>query len=448
MQQCNGLFYTQNSSKGVCSSGRRIHDSEGSGRYVVHLNASPIAGQPGWRWCARYRECSSSEVVASASARREEPTAPTEAADYILIGSDRGKGQNLWRWCSLCQGLFFNGNGLGLCPSGGEHSGKDSGDYTLMTEEDAGFLSSISSISSQDPLKHVRGEPQGQSWVNVNSPFGIIGQVFFPTDVHQLDDTDMAVLERIVLAYPPLFNVRRVNFEFHGHADHRHTIDHNFKLSAGRRAERVRDFLIEQLFPSPPPHSNFATTVRVYVEHPESQFLPADSEVLAGFRRTDIFAPPVKRSPQPPVNVPPPNRGSTRWQARISENRLRWTHGRVPDGHSRPEQQSRNEVSLRWDRVGGRLAGCGRRIGVEIFETSLAIRLTNFAGFARHTSAQAQLIAGPSIDIVHLLGPWHSAGAGTVYLEYVEMNEQGFNFGINAGTSVGTLDSLGPATPF
>lgn len=36
-----------------------------------------------------------------------------------------------WRWCSKCQGLFFQPNGGGLCPAGGGHDGSSSSRYAL-----------------------------------------------------------------------------------------------------------------------------------------------------------------------------------------------------------------------------------------------------------------------------------------------------------------------------
>ncbi len=44
--------------------------------------------------------------------------------------------QNGWRWCHLCQGLWFAGNPtLGVCPANGTagHSLAGSGNYTLTT---------------------------------------------------------------------------------------------------------------------------------------------------------------------------------------------------------------------------------------------------------------------------------------------------------------------------
>src|SRR4051812_29122967 len=40
-------------------------------------------------------------------------------------------GQNNWRWCHKCQGLFFGGNPGSHCPAGGAHDKTGSGDYLL-----------------------------------------------------------------------------------------------------------------------------------------------------------------------------------------------------------------------------------------------------------------------------------------------------------------------------
>jgi hypothetical protein len=48
--------------------------------------------------------------------------------------------QNGWRWCQLCQGLWFAGNPtLGVCPARGTagHSFTGSGNYTLTRYSDA-----------------------------------------------------------------------------------------------------------------------------------------------------------------------------------------------------------------------------------------------------------------------------------------------------------------------
>jgi len=40
-------------------------------------------------------------------------------------------GQNNWRWCNKCHGLFFAGHGAGVCPAGGGHDKTGSWDYSV-----------------------------------------------------------------------------------------------------------------------------------------------------------------------------------------------------------------------------------------------------------------------------------------------------------------------------
>jgi len=43
-------------------------------------------------------------------------------------------GQQDWRWCHKCQGLFFSGGNelVGACPAGDQHEKGRSGNYTLV----------------------------------------------------------------------------------------------------------------------------------------------------------------------------------------------------------------------------------------------------------------------------------------------------------------------------
>ena len=40
--------------------------------------------------------------------------------------------QNNWRYCNKCQGLFFAGVNMGVCPTGDSHDLTGSGDYALV----------------------------------------------------------------------------------------------------------------------------------------------------------------------------------------------------------------------------------------------------------------------------------------------------------------------------
>jgi len=43
--------------------------------------------------------------------------------------------QHDWRWCDKCQGLFYAGISLGVCPAGGSHRVGGSTDYALLVWE-------------------------------------------------------------------------------------------------------------------------------------------------------------------------------------------------------------------------------------------------------------------------------------------------------------------------
>jgi hypothetical protein len=57
---------------------------------------------------------------------------PGGSGNYTLT-QGTGSGQDDWRWCDQCEGLWFAGNGtFGVCPAaGGGHSESGSGDYFI-----------------------------------------------------------------------------------------------------------------------------------------------------------------------------------------------------------------------------------------------------------------------------------------------------------------------------
>lgn len=46
-------------------------------------------------------------------------------------GESMSSQQTDWRWCKKCQGLFFSGVSLGVCPAGGSHDPSGSINYKL-----------------------------------------------------------------------------------------------------------------------------------------------------------------------------------------------------------------------------------------------------------------------------------------------------------------------------
>ncbi len=105
---------------------------------------SVLTGQGNWRWCrncqglfffghARNGICpvggSSHDVVGSGGGVHTGGS----SGNYILaVGT--GTGQQNWRRCSVCNGLFFAGNNsLGVCPGNPNgHNGTSSGNYFLV----------------------------------------------------------------------------------------------------------------------------------------------------------------------------------------------------------------------------------------------------------------------------------------------------------------------------
>ena len=93
-------------------------------------------GQQAWRWCHKchglfFSGGQSTAGRCSAGGQHEKGvsgsyTLPHEQANF--------PGQSDWRWCHKCQGLFYAGGriAIGRCPAGGQHERNVSGNYTLI----------------------------------------------------------------------------------------------------------------------------------------------------------------------------------------------------------------------------------------------------------------------------------------------------------------------------
>lgn len=91
------------------------------------------AGQDNWRWC---RKCQGIYFAGSSTGACPAGGGHDHSGsgDYTLLqGLDAAAGQDNWRWCNKCQGLAFAGNpALGSCPGGGNHDHVGSGNYKLV----------------------------------------------------------------------------------------------------------------------------------------------------------------------------------------------------------------------------------------------------------------------------------------------------------------------------
>ena len=129
--QCQGLFFAGNPSQGCCPNAGILggsHSFRDSGNYKLVHN-TPSGGQNNWRWCSR---CQGMFFAGNSLGRCQAGGMHSSAGsgDYTLF-QDTGSGQDNWHWCNKCQGLFFAGRSSGNCPAGGAHDQTGSGNYRL-----------------------------------------------------------------------------------------------------------------------------------------------------------------------------------------------------------------------------------------------------------------------------------------------------------------------------
>jgi hypothetical protein len=140
-KKCEGLWFADggDSRKGKCPAGEN-HDTTDSGNYLLTQNEDDAAGQQGWRWC---KKCEGLWFADGGETRKGKCPAggsheDTDSGKYTLIhNDDDAKGQQGWRWCKKCEGLWFADGGesrKGKCPAGDNHDMTDSGKYTVVQE--------------------------------------------------------------------------------------------------------------------------------------------------------------------------------------------------------------------------------------------------------------------------------------------------------------------------
>lgn len=144
--KCQGLFFADNPSKGVCPADSQPHDASQSGKYVMNFGED-VAGTPagpdtfanfgqqgGWRWCSKCQGL-------FFAGHNIHGVCPADQLPHITIGSGhyavtRGGPQQGWRWCHKCEGLFFAANpSHGVCPADSQtHDPSQSGVYGVGFE--------------------------------------------------------------------------------------------------------------------------------------------------------------------------------------------------------------------------------------------------------------------------------------------------------------------------
>ena len=89
-------------------------------------------GQDNWRWC---HKCQGLYFAGNPGSHCPAGGAhdQTGSGNYdLVLNWLAAPGQNNWRWCHKCQGLYFAGNPGSHCPAGGAHDHTGSGDYKLI----------------------------------------------------------------------------------------------------------------------------------------------------------------------------------------------------------------------------------------------------------------------------------------------------------------------------
>jgi hypothetical protein len=140
-RKCEGMWFADGGEerKGKCPAGGS-HNTTDSGSYILVQNDDNAAGQQGWRWC---KKCEGLWFADGGETRKGrcpagETHEATDSGNYVLIlDDDNATGQQGWRWCKKCEGLWFADGGekrQGKCPAGETHETTGSGKYTLVQE--------------------------------------------------------------------------------------------------------------------------------------------------------------------------------------------------------------------------------------------------------------------------------------------------------------------------
>ena len=143
-RKCQGLWYagpphqwTQRMVTSNCPAGG-LHTLRGSGNYALIHNSSDVRErQNGWRWCWKCqglfygRNHPNGSGICPQGGQHDS----RRSGNYgIVHNTPRHQGQDRWRWCRNCEGLWFSGHPGSVCPdpANARHSSNGSGAYKLL----------------------------------------------------------------------------------------------------------------------------------------------------------------------------------------------------------------------------------------------------------------------------------------------------------------------------
>ncbi len=103
-----------------------------NGAQLSGIVADFTVGQDNWRWCHKCQGlffAGNPGSVCPTGGNHDK----TGSGNYDLVQNwPAAPGQSNWRWCHKCQGMYFAGNPGSHCPAGGAHDQTGSGDYKLI----------------------------------------------------------------------------------------------------------------------------------------------------------------------------------------------------------------------------------------------------------------------------------------------------------------------------
>jgi hypothetical protein len=144
--KCKAMFFGPNKASSKCPSDNGNHDDSISGNYLLKVNNDDV--QRGWRRCGKCQSIfySRSGVTYCPVTTPSNSHTVADNRDYMFAidcadaapgatnASPAPFGQQGWRWCNRCSGLWFPNSGS-VCPApgGGNHASAGSSNYALYT---------------------------------------------------------------------------------------------------------------------------------------------------------------------------------------------------------------------------------------------------------------------------------------------------------------------------
>jgi hypothetical protein len=137
--KCHGLFDGDDSHFGSSCPTGGTHFMIGSFNFVMlrDYNPATVPGQDNWRRC---HKCMGLYFAGNPGSKcpRDGGSHLSTGGNYILPRNSltpKAPGQSGWRWCKKCQGLFYGKQSGSKCPADGTaHTAVGSGDYALLTD--------------------------------------------------------------------------------------------------------------------------------------------------------------------------------------------------------------------------------------------------------------------------------------------------------------------------